>query len=491
MSDSLKTTSIFNQAFWLGFGQLCTFALSFVSAAILSRYFDKTEYGTYKQILYVYYTLSSLFTVGLPSVFAYFIPRLNTGQQKTLISAINRLFLLLGAVFSVTLFVLSGPIASLLKNPELAIGLKIFSPFPLFTLPTMGVEGIYTALRKTKTIAIYSVVSKLLMLLCIVLPVVLFHTGYKEAIIGWGLASFATFIFAMVLKNRPYVKVEKELVENMYKMVFNYSIPLMGAFVAGFFISSADQFFVSRYYGTAAFAEFSNGCLSIPFAAMIANSVKNVLLPIFSRADLEGNMDEMTGLYNNAVQKSTTLILPILLFCIFFARAIMVFVYGESYAISGSYIICFLLRDFVSCLPYFSVLMALGKSKIYMNMHIVGAMAIWTLDFLLVFLHLPPQSIVVVSSLFHIACPVYALSYIKHKSGFSLMNKHIIIHMLKIVLHCASCLMFVYYLASLMTDMSVFVQLVVCGMLYYGILFFTGRLIKTNYFESVYMLLHK
>lgn len=486
-----NSNSNFNQAFWLGFGQLCTFALSFISAAILSRYFDKTEYGTYKQILYVYNTLSTLFTVGLPSVFAYFIPRLNTGQQKTLISAINRLFLLLGALFSITLFALSGPIASLLKNPELEIGLKIFSPFPLFTLPTMGVEGIYTALRKTKTIAIYNVVSRLFMLVCIVLPVVLFHTGYKEAIIGWGLASFATFVFAMVLKNRPYVKVKKELVENMYKMVFNYSLPLVGAFVAGFFISSADQFFVSRYYGTAAFAEFSNGCLSIPFAAMIASSVKNVLLPLFSKADSEGKMSEMTQMYNNAVQKSTTLIFPIILFCMFFSRAIMVFVYGESYAISGSYFICFLLRDFVSCLPYFSVLMALGKSNIYMNMHIVGAIAIWAIDFVLVHLQLPPQSIVVISSLFHIVCSGYAFSYIKHKSGFGLLTKAILMHLLKVVVHCSICLILVFAISTKLGGLSVFFQLAICGSLFYCLIYFTGRLIKINYFESIYMLIKK
>lgn len=491
MAETNKSTTNFNQAFWLGFGQLCTFTISFVSAAILSRYFDKTEYGTYKQILYVYITLSSLFTIGLPSIFAYFIPRLNTGQQKTLISAINRLFLLLGAVFSITLFVLSGSIASLLKNPELAIGLKIFSPFPLFTLPAMGVEGIYTALRKTKTIALYNIVSKLLVFLCIVLPTVLFHTGYKEAIIGWGIASFATFVFAMVLKNRPYVEVKKEVVDNMYKMVFNYSVPLMGAFIAGFFISSADQFFVSRYYGTVAFAEFSNGCLSIPFAAMIATSVKNVLLPIFSKAESEGNMSEMTGLYNNAVQKSTTLVFPIIMFCIFFSRAIMIFVYGEGYAISGTYLVCFLLRNFVSCLPYFSVLMALGKSKIYMDMHIVGAIAIWIVDFVLVYLHSPPQSIVVVSSLFHIACSFYAFGYIKKISDFGLMTKPIRIHMVKIIVHSAICLCFVYFLSKTMANIPVFFLLAICGVVYYALLYFTGRIIKVNYFESVGMLIRK
>ena len=41
------------QAFWLGFGRLSSFALAFVSAAILSRFLSKEDYGTYKQIMYL------------------------------------------------------------------------------------------------------------------------------------------------------------------------------------------------------------------------------------------------------------------------------------------------------------------------------------------------------------------------------------------------------------------------------------------------------
>ncbi len=135
--------SNFNQALWLGIGQLCTFAIAFFTAPILARYFDKVEYGTYKQILYVYTSLQSLFIMGLPSVFAYFIPRIKTEQQKALINRLTLYFLLIGLCFSVVLYLCSDWIGELLNNPELGVGLKLFSPFPLFTLPAMGVEGIY------------------------------------------------------------------------------------------------------------------------------------------------------------------------------------------------------------------------------------------------------------------------------------------------------------------------------------------------------------
>ena len=300
--SSNNNTSNFNQAVWLGIGQLCTFAIAFLTAPIMARYFDKVEYATYKQILYVYTSLQSLFTMGLPSVFAYFIPRINEQEQKYFINRLTMYFLIIGAVFSISLYFSADLLARLMNNPELALGLKIFSPFPLFTLPAMGVEGIYNALRKAKYLAFYHVFTKILMFLCIILPVIIWHTGYKEAIMGWGAASFITFLVAMYMKNSPYRGIKAETIPNVDKKIFNYSLPLTGAFIAGFFCNSADQFFVSRYYGTQVFADFINGCFSIPIVGMVAGSVKGVLLPLFSKADEENAIGNAISSYVNAVK---------------------------------------------------------------------------------------------------------------------------------------------------------------------------------------------
>jgi O-antigen/teichoic acid export membrane protein len=196
------------QALWLAISSFSSLALAFLSSAILSRYFDKTEYGTYRQILYVYGTLQTIFTVGLPSVFAYFIPRYSNEEGKYFVNKINTLFVVLGCCFSLLLFLSSDLIADILQNRELARGLKVFSIFPLFTLPTLGVEGLYTALRRTKDIAIYNTISKLLMLACIVLPVVYIKGDYVVAIMGWGAASFVIFIYAMYMKSKPYFGIQ-------------------------------------------------------------------------------------------------------------------------------------------------------------------------------------------------------------------------------------------------------------------------------------------
>ncbi|MBK6782311.1 MAG: hypothetical protein IPG79_00010 [Saprospiraceae bacterium] len=49
------------QVFWVALSSLSSMMLALVSAAILSRYFDKQEYGTYRQIIYVYTSLVLIF----------------------------------------------------------------------------------------------------------------------------------------------------------------------------------------------------------------------------------------------------------------------------------------------------------------------------------------------------------------------------------------------------------------------------------------------
>ncbi len=149
MKEIRQNTNNTIQALWIGMGSLSSFALSIISAAILSRYFEKSEYGTYKQIIYVYNTFLVVFSVGLPNVFGYFLPRYSLAQGKDIVWKITKVLFVGGFVFSLFLFLFSGTIAIILKNPELKIGLKYFSVIPMLLLPTLGIEGIFSTYKKS------------------------------------------------------------------------------------------------------------------------------------------------------------------------------------------------------------------------------------------------------------------------------------------------------------------------------------------------------
>lgn len=483
----MNESSNFKQAFWLSISQFCTFALSFVSAAILSRYFDKVEYGTYRQILYIYNTILVLFTGVLPSIYAYFIPRLQQREQKALIKCLNRLFLIIGAFFSIILFCLSDWIASILNNENLALGLKIFSIFPIFTLPSMGVEGLYTAIRRTKQIALYALISRLLMLLFIVAPVLVFKTDYKGAIIGWGVANFMIFILAMYMKDKPYINITLEFVPHMYKTIFNFALPLLGAFVAGFCINCADQFYISRFYGTSSFADFSNGWISIPFVSMISGSIKSVIMPVLSNAHSEGRLNEIVPVYNNAVRQSIIIVVPIICFISVFGAYLMTFLYGPKYISSAPYFLTYNLKDLINIVPYYSVLLAFGFSLFYLKVHIWGIALVWGLDAIIVFvLKMPPYYITLTQSLLQIVLIASSFIFIYKKTGIFFLNKNLIKIFTKILIHGIAIALGIYMLISPFASadesslISLYVLILSCP-LYIITMVITGRILKIDY----------
>lgn len=199
----MAETNNTKQAAWVAIGSLFSFAVGIISPMILSRYFTIGDYGTYKQVMYVYTTLLSVFTLGLPKAYAYFLPKHPNFESKAIINKITILFLILGVFFSSFLFVGAGLIANFLGNPDLTSALRVFSPVPLFLLPTMGLEGILATYKKTQFLALYTVITKIITIVFTVLPVIIFDGNYIYALIGFDIASVLTCVTSLVLRAQP------------------------------------------------------------------------------------------------------------------------------------------------------------------------------------------------------------------------------------------------------------------------------------------------
>lgn len=374
---SKEQTSNSKQAAWVAIGSFFSFIVGIVSPMILSRFFDKSDYGTYKQVMYVYNTLLTVFTLGLPKAYAYFLPKYATEFSRDIISKVTKIFFILGIVFSFSLLCFAGQISSVMNNPDLKMALIVFSPTPFLLLPTMGLDAIYASFRKTKYLAYYTVATRVLTIICIVLPVVLFSGNYLHAIVGFDIASLITFFLALYLKSWPVKDVEGKKSNLTYKEIFKFALPLLYASLWGMVISSANQFFISRYYGNEIFAEFSNGFMDLPFVGMILGSISAVLLPVFSGMDKGNGMSKETlSIWNSALLKSAKLIFPMLIFSIFFARLIMTCMYGDMYAQSSVYFMIKNLSGLLYIIPFYPIILSIGKTKAYANVHMLIAFLI-------------------------------------------------------------------------------------------------------------------
>lgn len=467
----------------MAIGSFSSFIVGIVSPMILSRYFDKGDYGTYKQVMYVYYTLLSIFTLGLPMSYAYFLPKYEREYAKDIISKVTKLFFVLGASFSLFLFFFAGSISNVMKNPDLKPALMAFAPTPFLLLPTMGLDSIFATYRKTHYLVYYTIVTKVLTILLTVLPVVILGGNYIHAIIGFDIASFLTCVLALYLKTWPVRDEPKHKSDITVRQIFNFALPLLFASIWGIIIASSNQFFISRYYGSEVFADFSNGFMELPFVGMILSSISAVLLPLFSGMTKgNGLSQDVVDVWHSALNKSVKLIFPMLVFSILFAKPIMTCLYGDKYIQSAIY---FQIKNFSGLffiIPFYPIILAIGKSKDYARVHMIIALLIVIAEYVVCNFTDSPVYVAIVSELCQILKIWLLLKVIADYAGISaikLVNVKMLLKVLSVSLLSTVLPKFVECHLST----SIFAELGVCLILYVCSYYFLCWLMGISYKE--------
>ena len=489
-----SNTNNTKQAAWIAIGGLFSFGFSIVSSMILSRYFDKADYGTYKQVIYVYGAMLTVFTLGLPKAYSYFLPRVDRDQAKSLINKLTRLFFLLGSVFTIVLFFGAGVIADIMNNPDLKGAIRLFSLVPLFTLPTMGLEGILATYRKTQFLTFYTVLTKTFNLLSVALPVMFFGLGYMAAIGGFVISSAINCVLALLLKFYPVRDAGKDYCPITIKEIFSFSLPLLYASLWGMLITHCDQFFISRYFGNVVFAEFSNGSMELPFVGMILSACSAVLSPIFSRMSHEhvDPQKEVFPLWKSVFQKTAKLTYPLVVYCWFFADAIMVFLYGGKYEVSHIYFRIKLITYFFTLIMYGPLLINIGKVKFYSRVHMFTAIAVIVLEYISVITINSPYAISVVSVLCQFGKVVALLWGVSTYFGMRIYQLFPVGLILKIIIPSSLFLYGEHLLFEHYIHINNSLLIVIISFVVYAVAYYLYSLVaKLDYYSIVKPLLKK
>lgn len=488
-----KTTNNTIQAMWVGIGSLCSFLFTIISAAILSRFLSKSDYGTYKQVMFVYQTLLAVFTLGLPKAYGYFLPKVQKKEGFHVVGKLNNCFFCLGGVFSLLLYFSASLIASALKNKELEECLKIFSPAPLFLLPTMGLEGLMATYRKTRLIAVYTVTTRIFMLVCIAFPVAFYRANVHIALWGFTISSFLSCLLALYMKKIPFNGIAKIKSSITYKQIFSFSLPLMVASIWAIVIKSADQFFVSRWFGQEVFAEFSNGSIELPFVQMVLGAGSVVLLPLFSKYISESLSDkkEILNIWMRASEKSILIIYPLVIYCWVFAPLIMTFLYGNSYEISAVYFRIMLIVNFFTIAQYYPIIVALGATKYYANAHLFTAVLIWILNYICINIYPSPYLVTAISVFCHLLKIYLMLRFISNYMCIKTYNLFPIKQMIKIALTCSISALFIYWLQNILLINNMLFTLCYTFLMYGVLVIISGKLFSVDYFEIIKPIINK
>jgi len=120
-----------------------------------------------------------------------------------------------------------------------------------------------------------------------------------------------------------------------YRRQLAIGVPLcLSVFIAGF-ATALDKLLVSMFYTTEDFAVYVNGAFQLPLVPVLLVSMSTVLMPHMSRLCSEGKDQEALRIFSRAAGKASHIVMAMFAFCFFFADAIIVLLFGETYEASA------------------------------------------------------------------------------------------------------------------------------------------------------------
>lgn len=479
MNQSSRTI----QAFWVAAGAMSSLAISIVSSMVLARYLAKADLGVFRQVSYVYSTLAVLFMAGLPAVYAYFLPRFKREEGLSIIHKVSSMLAFTGLIFSVSLYFCADLIAEAMKSPGLSSALKAFSPVPLLMFPALGLDGIMASNSRTKELAMYNVISRLIMLACIVLPVTYMGMGHIQAIYGWVFSAAISLLMAFYFQRIPYRGIENMPCDLTYKRMLGYSIPILTAGMWGIALKAADQFLISRYFGPEVYAEYSLGVIEIPFVGMVTAAAATVLMPVFSKMNHDQNDQlEILKIWQSAMIKSATVIYPMVVFCFFFADEIIRVLYTDKFIGAADYFRIGMMINFFNIVVFSTLILSIGKHKIYSRAHFVGALLVWGAGLLSVNLVKSPILLATVVVSIKIGLILFFLSYLKNHFNFKFMEIFPVPKLMKITLCLVLSAALVKAIQSVIpTEVPVVIDILYAGIMYGTFSYFLGRIMSVDF----------
>jgi O-antigen/teichoic acid export membrane protein len=358
----------------LSSGQALTALVGIIGAAVLARVFSKNDYASYRQTLLAYTFAVPFVTLGFDRALYYFLP----GEEKRSRGIlIENLLWLLGGGALLSLFLLLGGnrlLAMRFNNPDLGRLLLLLIPYPLLMLPAASLSACLMACNRAEQVAGFNVASRLLMLLAIVVPCLIWPRP-STAIIGTVVGAAVTTAAALTLMFRVCNAGSWHPTTAGIRKQVRFSIPLGLAGLLGTVSQSLDQVMVAAFCSTAAFAVYVNGAMEIPLIGMITGSVTSVLIVDYARLHKEGHLDEIVALIHRAMVKCALILIPVMAFLLCMAPELMRLLFGKPYEGSATFFRIYLLLLPVRTLTFGAILAATGNSHYILIQTVIGVIA--------------------------------------------------------------------------------------------------------------------
>ena len=292
---------------WNFASAICTQGATFLTTIVLTNMAGIGVFGRYSMVQNTLATVVTLSALSMSTTTTKFISEFrSTDRNRTgrLLSLFNRISLISGAVSGILLLLAADLIATTLKDPGLAPGLRIGAGFLFFSTVNAYQLGALAGFEGYRSLAVAAALSGTLTLVCASLGMYLY--GYVGAIAGQAIGSFCRFLFNRIALSMECEKAEvvphSGPVPDQGRFLFRFALPAMLSTYSSIPAAWFANGFVFRHAGGSSQMALYTAALTFKTVLLfLPMTITGVTLPVINNARATTDLKRYLRLYRQNV----------------------------------------------------------------------------------------------------------------------------------------------------------------------------------------------
>jgi O-antigen/teichoic acid export membrane protein len=349
-------------------GRILASATTFLIPVVLARIFEPAQFGAYKQLFLIFYSVYGVSQMGMASSLFYFLPSASARAGHYIANSTC----FLGAIGLVCygVMVVAGPgLSRWFRNPELSSYLPWLGLYTLLMMLSATIETVLVTRGEYAQASAWYGLSDLARAVALILPGLLFRQ------IRWVLLGAVACAFGRaVLTLYSYLRLYRGSFTphlDLLKAQLNYALPFGLAVLAEILQSTLPQYVVSHLFDAATFAIFAVGCTEIPLVDYMVSPTADIMMVKMREHLAVGDRLAVLEMWHDTTRKLALLFFPVVAFVLLGARELIVLVYTDKYLASVPVFMAWSSMIFLVPLQVDAVLRVFAQTRFILVLNLV------------------------------------------------------------------------------------------------------------------------
>jgi O-antigen/teichoic acid export membrane protein len=362
----------FNRAALLTASRIIGILFSISIPMYLGRHLSIETYGTYKQLMLLFWFAHVALNLGLDDS-AYFF--LQKDPQHFPLYCFNALLfnLFFTAILWLLLHTYKIEISSLVGNRVLAQYLPLMGYLIMATVCSMQIEGmLIVGLNRFNERLAIEILTELLKSLAILIAFYFFNSLFMALIFLSAIMTFRLLATVSLIHRCKIIgKLSYRDAPKYLPRQLSFGLPLgLSRILQN--ILNMENFFISSFFSLAQFTFYTVGCFENPLVNAARTSIFELANIDMTDAINHNDLPKAIAVWNGMTRKLFLIIIPFVIYMIFFSREIIIFIFSIKYIPSIPFFMVFNLYLIVGALNPEPIFRATSKTFLAFKIRFLG-----------------------------------------------------------------------------------------------------------------------